>query len=310
MQDARGRQHGAGHPGRDRPDKSCADNSRALHEGASATPRRLRRGNPAATGAAPPRDGIARQPAEWPLYITPYGRMVFIHHEGHPMRQVVSYLRVSTDKQGKSGLGIEAQREAIARFATAEGMEVVGEYVEVETGKGCDALDRRPQLAAALGAARKAKSAVVVAKLDRLSRDVHFISGLMAQRVPFIVAELGADADPFMLHIYAALAEKERALIAERTRLALAQKKAAGMQLGNRTNLIAASRAGAQANRSAAESFSRNILPVIEQLQRSGISSLRMIALALNARGIKTARGGVWHATSVKNVIDRAMPSA
>ncbi len=124
------------------------------------------------------------------------------------MRQVVSYLRVSTDKQGKSGLGIEAQREAIARFMTTEGMEVIGEYVEVETGKGCDALDRRPQLAAALAAARKAKAAVVVAKLDRLSRDVHFISGLMAQRVPFIVAELGAEADPFMLHIYAALAEK------------------------------------------------------------------------------------------------------
>ena len=126
------------------------------------------------------------------------------------MRPIVSYIRVSTGKQGKSGLGIEAQREAIARFAAAEGLEVLAEFVEVETGKGTDALDRRPKLAEALAKARKAKAPVVVAKLCRLSRDVAFISGLMAQRVPFIVAELGADADPFMLHIYAALAEKER----------------------------------------------------------------------------------------------------
>src|SRR6478752_6413432 len=122
------------------------------------------------------------------------------------MRQLVSYIRVSTGKQGRSGLGIEAQRTAIARFAEAEGCEIAAEFVEVETGKGADALGCRPELAAALTAARKAKGAVVVAKLCRLSRDVAFISGLMAQRVPFIVAELGADADPFMLHIYAALA--------------------------------------------------------------------------------------------------------
>jgi DNA invertase Pin-like site-specific DNA recombinase len=114
------------------------------------------------------------------------------------MRQIVSYIRVSTGQQSKSGLGIEAQREAIARFAAAEGCEVVAEVVEVETGKGADALDRRPKLAEALARARKGKMAVVVAKLCRLSRDVAFISGLMAQRVPFIVAELGADADPFM----------------------------------------------------------------------------------------------------------------
>ena len=109
------------------------------------------------------------------------------------MRQIVSYIRVSTGKQGKSGLGIEAQRDAIARFAAAEGCEVLAEVVEVETGKGADALDRRPKLAEALAKARKSKAAVVVAKLCRLSRDVAFISGLMAQRVPFIVAELGAD---------------------------------------------------------------------------------------------------------------------
>src|SRR5262249_7428735 len=147
------------------------------------------------------------------------------------------YLRVSTDKQGRSGLGIEAQRAAIARFAAAEGLELIGELVEVETGKGVDALDRRPMLRETLALAKKAKGAVVVAKLDRLSRDVAFIANLMAQRVPFVVTELGADCDPFMLHIYAALAEKERTLISERTKVALAARKAQGVRLGNPTNL-------------------------------------------------------------------------
>ena len=244
------------------------------------------------------------------LYITPYGRMVFIHSEGHPMRQVVSYLRVSTDKQGKSGLGIEAQREAVARFVTAEGMELLGEHVEVETGKGCDALDRRPQLAAALAAARKAKAAVVVAKLDRLSRDVHFISGLMAQRVPFIVAELGAEADPFMLHIYAALAEKERNLIAQRTRDALVHKKMQGVRLGNPTNLSVASAKGALTNARLADMFAANTMPVLQQLQNIGVQSYRDLAKALNARGIRTARGGVWHATTVRNLVTRENQAA
>src|SRR6185295_3887982 len=136
--------------------------------------------------------------------------------------------RVSTRQQQRSGLGIEAQRSAVTRFAEAEGMTIIAEFVEAETGKGADALDRRPQLAAALSAAKAARCPVIVSKLDRLSRDVAFISGLMAQRVPFIVTELGADADPFMLHLYAALAEKERRLISERTRSALAAKKSKG----------------------------------------------------------------------------------
>ena len=144
------------------------------------------------------------------------------------MQHAVAYYRVSTARQGRSGLGIDGQREAVTRFAAAEGFELVAEFVEVETGKGSDALDRRPQLAAALATGRQRKCPVIVAKLDRLSRDVAFIAGLMAQRVPFIVAELGVDADPFMLHIYAALAEKERRLISERTRSALAARKGAG----------------------------------------------------------------------------------
>ena len=115
---------------------------------------------------------------------------------------VIAYYRVSTGGQAKSGLGLAAQQEAVQRFVAAEGLELIGELTEVETGKGADALDRRPVLRDALAQAKRAKAAVVVAKLDRLSRDVAFISGLMAHRVPFIVAELGADCDPFMLHIY------------------------------------------------------------------------------------------------------------
>ena len=222
------------------------------------------------------------------------------------MQQVISYLRVSSDKQGRSGLGIEAQRAAIARFVEAEGLTLAAEHVEVETGKGADALERRPVLRGALAQARKVKAAVVVAKLDRLSRDVAFVSGLMAQRVPFIVAELGADCDPFMLHIYAALAEKERALIADRTRVALAAKKAAGATLGNRTNLPVAQAMGAAANRSAADGFAANALPLVRQLQAAGVTTVRAIAEALNARGIRTARGGAWHHSTVRNLLRRA----
>ena len=149
---------------------------------------------------------------------------------------------------------------------------------------------------------------MLVAKLDRLSRDVHFISGLMAQRVPFIVAELGADADPFMLHIYAALAEKERALIAERTRAALARRKAQGVMLGNRTNLADASAKGAEANREAAVTFASNVLPIVRQIEATGVKGHRAIAAALNARGVRTARGGEWHATTVRNLMTRDVP--
>lgn len=222
------------------------------------------------------------------------------------MRQAISYLRVSTITQGKSGLGLEAQREAIARFCDAEGFQVADEFVEVETGKGADAPARRPVLNAALIKARKAKLPVIVAKLDRLSRDVAFISGLMAQRVPFIVTELGADVDPFMLHIYAALAEKERRLIAERTKAALAVKKAEGVKLGNRTNLREAALLGTAASKEAAAQFAANVLPIVRKLQSEGITSLTAIAEALNERGVRTARGTQWYASTVSNLLKRA----
>lgn len=130
--------------------------------------------------------------------------------------------RTGGDKQGKSGLGIEAQKQALERFAAAEGFELGRVCVEVETGKGSDAIDRRQQLAAALQEARRQRCSIAVAKLDRLSRDVHFISGLMVHRVPFLVADLGPDVDPFILHLFAAPAQKERALISKRITEALA----------------------------------------------------------------------------------------
>jgi DNA invertase Pin-like site-specific DNA recombinase len=217
---------------------------------------------------------------------------------------LIAYVRVSTGKQGKSGLGIEAQKAAIEAFAATNDLTVVDWHFEVETGKGADALDRRPILAAALQQARKAKAAVVVAKLDRLSRDVAFIAGLMAQRVPFIVAELGLDADPFMLHLYAALAEKERSLIAARTKAALAAKKAQGVRLGNPRchESVAGARAAQSAN---ADAFAANVLPIVRQLRESGVTTLAAIADALNARGVRTARGGEWHASTVRNLLAR-----
>jgi len=218
---------------------------------------------------------------------------------------VIAYIRVSTSQQGRSGLGIEAQRQLLRQFAKGEGLELAREFLEVETGKGSDALDRRPQLKAALAAARKLKCPVAVAKLDRLSRDVHFISGLMSHRVPFVVAELGADVDPFVLHLFAALAEKERSLISSRTRQALAAAKARGVVLGS-PKLHMARESAVAAVKAEADRHAANILPVIREAQRAGANTLRAVAAALNARGIATARGGAWHPMSVKNMLDRA----
>jgi DNA invertase Pin-like site-specific DNA recombinase len=206
----------------------------------------------------------------------------------------IAYCRVSTDDQGRSGLGLEAQRKAIARFAEVEGFELAGEFIEVETGKGADALDRRPQLAAALKAARKLKAPIIVAKLDRLSRDVHFISGLMTKKVPFIVTTLGRQADPFMLHIYAALAEQERRLISERTKVALAAAKARGVQLGN-------PKLGPDSKAAAAERDSA-LRPILAELAGK---TLREIAGELTDRGIASPRGGAWNQVTVMRAMRR-----
>src|SRR3954463_10625803 len=223
------------------------------------------------------------------------------------IERAVAYYRVSTKQQQRSGLGIEAQRATVTRFAEAERLTIVAEFVEIETGKGSDALDRRPQLAAALAAARAAKCSVLVSKLDRLSRDVAFVSGLMAQRVPFIVAELGRDADPFMLHLYAALAEKERRLISERTKAALAAKKAAGASLGNPVNLRLAGASGRAVSVAAADGLARSLSPVLHSIRAEGALTLRAMAASLNRRGIKSSRGGEWYPSSVANLLSRSL---
>jgi DNA invertase Pin-like site-specific DNA recombinase len=221
------------------------------------------------------------------------------------MTDIITYIRVSTSQQGRSGLGIEAQRQTLVQFASSEGFSVTREFVEVETGKGSDALDRRPQLKGALAAARKLRCHVAVAKLDRLSRDVHFISGLMAHKVPFLVAELGPDVDPFVLHLFAALAEKERSLISTRTRQALQAAKARGVTLGN-PKLHVARKNAVEAVTVEADRFAANVLPIIREAQNAGAKTLRDIATALNARGVATARGGQWYAKSVSNILERA----
>jgi DNA invertase Pin-like site-specific DNA recombinase len=206
------------------------------------------------------------------------------------MKPLIAYYRVSTQKQGRSGLGLDAQRAAVHAFAKAEGLEVLGEWVEVETGKGADALDRRPELAAALKAAKKIGAAICVAKLDRLSRDVAFIATLMVQKVPFIVAALGANADPFMLHIYAALAEQERRQISERTRVALAGAKARGKTLGNQ--------AQADRNRELAAQRAAELAPILAELAGRSATA---IAAELNARAIATPTGAPWsHKTVIR----------
>lgn len=221
-------------------------------------------------------------------------------------KPLVAYLRVSSTRQGRSGLGIEAQREMIANFAKAESFYLIEEYVEVESGKGADALDRRRQLAAALAHARKKGCPIAVAKLDRLSRDVHFISGLMAHKVPFLVAELGPDVDPFILHLFAALAEKERKMIAERTRQALKAAKARGRRLGAPpTKLAKARRRASEVVVTQADHHAQVVLPIIRQMQKAGMVTLRDIAEGLNARGVSTARGGRWHAATVRNLMTR-----
>ncbi|MGC5778334.1 recombinase family protein [Methylobacterium sp. NFXW15] len=224
-------------------------------------------------------------------------------------RLAVAYYRVSTKAQGRSGLGLEAQQEAVQRFAEAQGYTIISTFSETETGKGSDALETRPQLSAALRDAKLRDCPVLVAKLDRLSRDVHFISGLMKHRVPFVVSELGPNVDPFMLHIYAAVAEQERNLISDRTKKALAAAKARGVTLGNpngAAHLKALGNGSAvKAVKAEAQERAEGLAGVIASIKAEGITSANGIAGALNARHIATPRGGRWTARSVLNVLER-----
>jgi DNA invertase Pin-like site-specific DNA recombinase len=211
----------------------------------------------------------------------------------------VAYFRVSTDKQGKSGLGLEAQREAVLAYLNGGSWSLVQEFVEVESGKHSD----RPHLTAALAACKKHHAKLVIAKLDRLSRNLAFIATLMDSGVEFVAVD-NPHANKLTVHILAAVAQHEREMIAQRTRDALQAAKARGTRLGN-PKLEKARQRAFRTNMEAARRFAANVLPVIHQIQASGVRSLRGVARALTARGIKTARGGEWSAVQVADILRR-----
>ena len=220
----------------------------------------------------------------------------------------VSYLRVSTDRQGKSGLGLEAQRNAVADYLNGGNWELIAEFVEVETGKR----DDRPKLREALHRAKVTGATLVIAKLDRLSRNLAFIAALQDSGAKFVAADM-PEANETMIQFMAVIAQHERKMISTRTKAALAAARARGKRLGN-PNLVALQAvgagkpgwtAGADSNRASADRFARDVLPVVEAIRADGITSLEGIANALNSRGILTARGGRWYATTVRNLLKR-----
>jgi DNA invertase Pin-like site-specific DNA recombinase len=225
-------------------------------------------------------------------------------------RTFVAYLRVSTDKQGRSGLGLEAQQAAINAFLRPEDRLLAPPFVEVESGRNT----ARPQLAAAIARCRATGATLLVAKLDRLGRNLHFISGLMESGVPFLAAD-APDKDRFMLHIRAAFAEEEARKISERTKAALAAAKARGKKLGGDRGYRPASppdakaggKASAAARGQAADRAAFGVAAAIEEARQGGAVSLRQIAAALTERGVSTPSGeGAWTATAVRRVIARA----
>lgn len=225
-------------------------------------------------------------------------------------KPAIALVRVSTSEQGKSGLGLAAQEAAIRSFAAAEGFDIVELFSEVASGS--QGIDDREGLRKALAKAKKLRCPVIVSKLDRLSRDVAFISGLMSRGVPFIVAELGSDVDPFVLHLYAALGEKERKLIGQRTKTALAALKAKGVQLGavqhKDPEAIVKARAKANATNAAkAAAFAAKMIPVINDLKAKHMT-LDQIAQHLADSLYPTFNGGEWHKSTVSRLLKSAVP--
>jgi DNA invertase Pin-like site-specific DNA recombinase len=216
------------------------------------------------------------------------------------IHNAVAYCRVSTQEQGKSGLGLDAQRATIQAFASREKICITDWYTEIESGKISDTVTGRPQLGAALQRAKAIGGPVIVSKLDRLSRDVHFISGLMAHRVEFIIAELGRQSDPFILHLYAAFAEKERKVISERTKAGLAAAKARGVKLGN-PRLKAGP--GAAAMKQKAVNRALALHDTIAGAKEKGCDSLQTYANYLNVSGVPAPTGGLWSLMSVSRLL-------
>jgi len=214
-------------------------------------------------------------------------------------RQCVTYFRVSTDRQGQSGLGLEAQREAVKKFVERNGWALVADFEEIETGKGREALTIRPQLEKALRVARQKKAVLVIAKLDRLARNVAFISNLMESGVDFVACDM-PDANRLTVHILAAVAEDEARRISERTKAALAAKKARGEKMGNPQcpEVLNPPRI------KKANNFAESMRPVMQDFIRRGMSQNKMKE-ELNLRGVRSSRNCLWSVGSVQNCLKR-----
>jgi DNA invertase Pin-like site-specific DNA recombinase len=224
--------------------------------------------------------------------------------------RIINYYRVSTAKQGRSGLGLEAQRAAILSFCANRGCEPLGEYVEVESGKH----DDRPELAKALHHARVTGATLVIAKLDRLSRNLAFLAALQDAGTKFVAADM-PEANELTIHIMAAMAQAERKAISRRTKEALAVAKARGTKLGNPMGAAAfgpykGNGAAVVAIKAKSDAFANDIIPIVEAIRADGHVSLRAIASELNKRGIVTARGGRWGPQTVSDLVRRSSVSA
>ena len=223
-----------------------------------------------------------------------------------PSPRFIAYERVSTARQGQSGLGLEAQRNTIDAFAGSRGADVLARFTEIESGRNPD----RPELGKAIQLARLTGATLVIAKLDRLSRNAAFLLTLRDSGVRFLACDM-PEANDLTVGIMALVAQQEREAISRRTKEALAVAKARGVKLGNPNGAAALRRAGkgGAALRAAvsrnADQHARELAPVLAELQEQGVMSLRAIAAELNERGMLTRRGGQWHVSNVKNLVRR-----
>ncbi|KGW36149.1 hypothetical protein Y045_5580 [Burkholderia pseudomallei MSHR2451] len=213
----------------------------------------------------------------------------------------VAYYRVSTARQGASGLGLDAQREAVARYLNGGECELVGEFTETETGKGANALEKRPQLRAALELCKRRGATLIIAKLDRLARNVHFVSGLLETGCDFVAADM-PQANKVMIQMHAVMAEWERDQISKRTKDALAAAKARGVKLG--TAGAANLKPNVEARQRAADAFAVKLAGMVAGFRARNLSQRDMVA-ELNALGIKTPNGGTWHRGQLCRLLER-----
>lgn len=217
-------------------------------------------------------------------------------------QRYVTYYRVSTTRQGVSGLGLEAQRQTVERYLTGRDKTVIESFTEVETGKGSNALDRRPQLRAALDVCKKAGATLLLAKIDRLARNVHFVSGLIETGVDFIAADM-PNANKVMIQMHAVMSEWERDQISERTKAALAAAKARGVVLGatGPANLKTCN----DQRQQRAMAFRERVRPVLDGMKAQGLTRRTMVE-RLNALGIKAPMGGQWSLGQVQRLVKAA----